>query len=127
MQKEQLNHNEDLRVHHLDLQDYKLISILHHIFSVKIFTVSRIPQIIQNFKQRKVIDLSPYYFIFLRSVASDYMWKQAPFLSGALGPFACDMIILIQMIIFSKNEETAEHDYEDKYVKEEEEEKEKSL
>ena len=64
MQKEQLNHNEDLRVHHLDLQDYKLISILRHIFSVKIFTVSRIPQIIQNFKQRKVIDLSPYYFIF---------------------------------------------------------------
>lgn len=118
----------------------QLVGSLFGWFATVIFTVSRIPQIIQNFKQGKVIDLSPYYFIlsilgnltyaisiFLRSVASDYMWKQAPFLSGALGPFACDMIILIQMIIFNKNEETTEHDYEDKYVKEEEEEKEKSL
>lgn len=78
-----------------------------------IFTVSRLPQIIQNAKQQAVDNLSPFYFIlsisgnftysfsvFLRSLESNYLWKQAPFLAGSIGPLACDLIVLIQMLYY---------------------------
>lgn len=111
----------------------QLVGSLFGWFATVIFTSSRIPQIIQNCKQGHVSDLSPYYFILsilgnltysvsilLRSLDNDYMWKQAPFLSGALGPLACDMAILLQMLIYRDYKVSKKNDCEDKYYKEDE-------
>lgn len=78
-----------------------------------IYLSSRIPQMMKNFKNRKVIDLSPVYVaftifgnltyvlsVFIRDFSSNYLWKQAPFIFGAVGPMSCDVIFTIQMCVF---------------------------
>jgi uncharacterized protein with PQ loop repeat len=74
-----------------------------------IFIASRIPQIIKNRQTRAVQDLSVLYIsmsalgnctyvvsLLLRSVEGTFLWRQAPFLVGAAGPMACDLILLGQ-------------------------------
>lgn len=102
---------------------YKKDQVVGSIFgwiATVIFTVSRVPQIVQNVKQQAVDNLSPFYFVlsisgnftysfsvFLRSLESNYLWKQAPFIAGSLGPLACDFIVLFQMLYYKrKNKRT---------------------
>ena len=78
-----------------------------------VYIGSRIPQVLKNFQNRKVIDLSPIYVcftifgnltyclsVFIKSLDGSYLWNQAPFLFGAMGPMFCDILFLIQMAIF---------------------------
>lgn len=78
-----------------------------------IYTSSRIPQLIKNFKNHKVVDLNPLYFIIMflanlfyvisilvRDTSPSYIWLQLPFMIGALGPICCDGCTLIQALIF---------------------------
>ncbi|OHT04118.1 PQ loop repeat family protein [Tritrichomonas foetus] len=80
-----------------------------------IYICSRVPQIMKNVKLQSVGDLSAFYFflsiagnftysfsVFLRNIESNYLWKQAPFLAGALGPLVCDVIVLSQMAYYGK-------------------------
>lgn len=90
-----------------------------------VYIGSRIPQIVTNFKNKKVIDLSPIYIcftilgnvtyclsVFIKSTESNYLWKQTPFIVGAIGPLTCDFLIVLQMCIFGiqkgqENEQTS--------------------
>lgn len=102
-------------------QKDQLVGSIFGWIATVIFTVSRLPQIVQNAKQKAVDNLSPFYFIlsisgnftysfsvFLRSLESDYLWKQAPFIAGSIGPLACDLIVLIQMLCYSKRNKKSE-------------------
>jgi uncharacterized protein with PQ loop repeat len=75
-----------------------------------IFISSRFPQISKDCRTKQVQNLSLLYLLMsvlgnftyclavaLRSVASEYLWKQTPFLVGSLGPMVCDMIMILQM------------------------------
>ena len=77
-----------------------------------IYIGSRIPQVIKNFKNGKVIDLSPIYVsftifgnltytlsVFIKDTSGSYLWKQAPFIFGAVGPMFCDFLFTFQMCI----------------------------
>ena len=77
-----------------------------------IYIGSRIPQVIKNFKNGKVIDLSPIYVsftifgnltytlsVFIKDTSGSYLWKQAPFIFGAVGPMMCDFLFTFQMCI----------------------------
>ncbi|KAK8889320.1 PQ loop repeat-containing protein 2 [Tritrichomonas musculus] len=88
----------------------QLVGSLFGWISGCVYIGSRIPQVIQNFKNHKVIDLSPIYVSFaifgnttyflsviIKSTERNYMWKQTPFLFGALGPLSCDVLFLFQM------------------------------
>ena len=88
-----------------------------------IYISSRIPQITKNAQLHSVGDLSPFYFflsitgnltycisVFLRSIEGDYLWKQTPFIAGAMGPLICDFIVLLQMAIYGKPRSISEND-----------------
>lgn len=88
----------------------QLVGSLFGWISGCVYIGSRIPQVITNFKNRIVTDLSPIYVCFalmgnatyvlsvlLKSVESNYMWRQTPFLFGAMGPMTCDILFLFQM------------------------------
>ena len=97
-------------------EPYKGSNLIGSIFgwcSGLIYTSSRIPQLIKNFRNHKVLDLNPLYFfimfvanlsyvisILVKSTDGQYLWKQTPFIIGALGPVFCDGITLIQAICF---------------------------
>ena len=78
-----------------------------------VYISSRIPQVALNFKNKFVANLSPFYFICavlgnttylaalgIRSLEGNFLWKQAPWILGAIGPFFCDVTTLIQMLVF---------------------------
>jgi uncharacterized protein with PQ loop repeat len=90
-----------------------------------IFIASRFPQISKNCRTRQVQDLSLLYLVMsilgnltycvavmLRSVAGEYLWKQAPFLIGCAGPMVCDIILTLQMSAYGsgKTNETSEEE-----------------
>jgi hypothetical protein len=52
--------------------------------------------------------------VLLRSVEPAYVWKQAPFLLGVLGPMVCDIILLFQKWIYSTTESDSTGDKEAK-------------
>lgn len=113
-------------------QKDQLIGSVFGWIATVIFTSSRFPQIIKNAKDKAVDNLSPFYFIlsisgnltysisvFLRSIESDYLWKQAPFLAGSIGPLACDLIVLFQMLYYKARNQTVSsscQNEEEKYV-----------
>lgn len=79
------------------------------------YIASRMPQIIKNFKRKKVDGLSPYFFItaflgnttygisiFLKNSSWPYIWSQFPWLVGSLGILFFDFTIIIQFLIFDK-------------------------
>ncbi|OHS98189.1 PQ loop repeat family protein [Tritrichomonas foetus] len=91
----------------------QLIGTLFGWIGGTVYIGSRIPQVIKNFQNRKVIDLSPIYVcftilgnatycisVFLRSLENDYLWRQTPFLYGAIGPLTCDVLFLVQMCVY---------------------------
>lgn len=97
----------------------QLVGSLFGWISGCVYIGSRIPQVIKNFKNKIVTDLSPIYVSFavfgnatyvisilLKSTEANYMWKQTPFLFGALGPMSCDILFLLQMCFlgFEKGE-----------------------
>jgi uncharacterized protein with PQ loop repeat len=78
-----------------------------------IFMSSRFPQISKDCHTKQVKDLSPIYLVLsilgnftycvavmLKSVAADYLWKQAPFIVGCAGPMVCDAIVILQMFVY---------------------------
>lgn len=78
-----------------------------------IYIFSRVPQVIKNFKDHKVRDLSPFYVsfsiagngtyvlsLFIKSIDGDWLWSQTPWIVGSLAPMTCDIIFLIQMCVF---------------------------
>jgi uncharacterized protein with PQ loop repeat len=82
-----------------------------------IFTASRLPQIAKNWKAHHVQGISLTYVIltFLgnvtytgsiltRSFDGTYLWKQAPFLAGAIGPMFCDVGVLYQYFTYPKQQ-----------------------
>ena len=81
--------------------------------SSSIYIISRLPQMMKNIKQRKVIDLSPLYSLFavlgngtylaslwIKDTSAQFNWDQAPWIVGAGGPMLCDIIFLIQMAVW---------------------------
>jgi uncharacterized protein with PQ loop repeat len=92
-----------------------------------IFIAARFPQLVKNYKAKAVHNLSILYVsmmiagnltytlsVLLRSVAMDYLWKQAPFLIGVLGPTVCDFILLFQKWMYSRNEPSSIREEEDR-------------
>lgn len=88
----------------------QLVGSLFGWISGCVYIGSRIPQVIKNFQNRMVTDLSPIYVSFavfgnttyfisiiLKSTEGNYMWRQTPFIFGALGPLSCDILFLFQM------------------------------
>lgn len=109
-----------LAVHASAATDYKtpyagsqLVGTLFGWGSAIIFTASRFPQMIKNCKDRKVGQLSPFYFtlsivgnftyfvsILIRDLSGTFLWKQTPFIVGAIGPMIGDIVVAVQMILF---------------------------
>ncbi|KAI5506010.1 basic amino acid transmembrane export protein, SEVEN transmembrane protein 1-related family [Trichomonas vaginalis G3] len=95
---------------------YKKADLVGTLFgwaSACIYISSRIPQVIKNFTDKIVKDLSPFYVIlaiagngtylmslFIKSVEAQFCWNQMPWIIGAGGPLCCDCIFLIQMCVF---------------------------
>jgi uncharacterized protein with PQ loop repeat len=78
-----------------------------------IFIASRLPQISKNWRKHQVQGIAlPYVLltflgnvtylssILIRSVEGSYIWKQAPFLVGAVGPMFCDVGVLFQYFTY---------------------------
>jgi len=78
-----------------------------------VYISSRIPQVKLNCKNHFVANLSPFYFVCavignttyllslgIRSLDAQFLWKQAPWILGALGPLFCDITTLLQMKIY---------------------------
>jgi uncharacterized protein with PQ loop repeat len=91
-----------------------------------IFTASRIPQILKNRAARCIRDLSLHFIlmiflgnltyvasVLLRGVEASYIWKQAPFLTGAVGPMLCDVVLLFQLCTYPRTAPTTESEEED--------------
>jgi uncharacterized protein with PQ loop repeat len=91
-----------------------------------IFCSARIPQIRQNLRTKSVQNLSVSYIammivgnltyaiaVFLRGVESSYIWKQAPFLTGVLGPMVCDCVLLFQKWLYAGHEPSYTGEEED--------------
>jgi uncharacterized protein with PQ loop repeat len=92
-----------------------------------IFISARIPQLTKNFKAKAVHNLSILYIsmmiagnltytlsVLLRSVEGTYLWKQAPFLIGVIGPTVCDFILLFQKWLYSGNNASSVGEEEEK-------------
>ena len=90
-----------------------LIGSIFGWFSSIVYISSRVPQVVLNFKRRHVSNLSPYYFLctitgnttyflslLIRDRSGQFMWKQAPWLVGSLGPLSLDITTAIQMCVF---------------------------
>lgn len=95
-----------------------------------VYIASRVPQVVENVKNKKVLDLSVGFVILsilgnvtysgslvIRSREGSFMWKQAPFLTGSLGPLSFDFVLLFQMMIYgigssdvNKNEASEEEE-----------------
>ena len=86
--------------------------------SSSIYIISRLPQMMKNIKQRKVIDLSPLYSLFavlgnatylaslwIKDTSAQFNWDQAPWIVGAGGPMLCDITFLIQMAVWGIQKE----------------------
>ncbi|OHT14688.1 hypothetical protein TRFO_14867 [Tritrichomonas foetus] len=84
-----------------------------------IYIGSRIPQAIQNFKQKQVKDLSLAFVILMcvsnlsyilsvlfKSNNLVYLWMQVPYLVGAFGPMFLDLVSITQYFVYSKNKKT---------------------
>lgn len=81
--------------------------------SAIIYTSSRFPQLYKNFVTSQVGDINPLYIvfsflgnfayclsIFVKSIDPQWCWEQTPWIVGAAGPCLCDILLLIQMIIY---------------------------
>ena len=75
-----------------------------------IYISSRIPQVTLNCRKKFVSDLSPFYFVctisgnttyllslFIRSTDVNFLWKQAPWLTGVIVPLSLDVTTMLQM------------------------------
>ena len=92
-----------------------------------IYIGSRIPQVIKNFQQKQVKDLSLGFVILmiasnasyigsvlLRGDDLSYLWLQVPYLLGAFGPMSFDIMTLIQHYVYSRRNRVGYHDIDDK-------------
>jgi uncharacterized protein with PQ loop repeat len=83
-----------------------------------IFIASRLPQIAKNWKAHQVQGISVIYVILtflgnltyvgsilIRSLDGTYVWKQTPFLAGAIGPMFCDAGVLFQYYTYPRREQ----------------------
>lgn len=108
-------------------QGSNLVGTLFGWVGAVVYISSRIPQVVTNFKNRKVLDLSPFFVmlsimgnvtytgsVLIRSIEGSFMWKQAPFLTGSVGPLTCDIIFAIQMAVFGIG---TSHHQQDEVVK----------
>jgi len=90
-----------------------LVGTLFGWLSAIIYISSRIPQVRLNCKRKHVTDLSPFYFLctisgnttyllslFIRSTEGNFLWKQAPWITGVVVPLSCDIITAFQMCIY---------------------------
>ena len=119
-------------------EPYRGTTLIGSIFgrlSSIVYISSRIPQVVLNFKRKFVSNLSPFYFactitgnttyflsLLIRDTGAEFMWKQAPWIVGSLGPWACDITTAIQMCVFgftttsicgAESEEENEHRSQD--------------
>ena len=81
--------------------------------STVIFITSRVPQLAKNFSEKSFGDISVVWLIFsivgdlpyfvsilVRDVSGTYLWRQTPFIVGAVGPAVLDIFLLLQMLIY---------------------------
>lgn len=90
------------------------------------YVVSRLPQIVKNFKRKKTEGLSLQFFfcalianssyaisIFLADTRWEWIWSQFPWLIGSAGIIPFDFLVVIQGIMYSEPEQeeqpTEEH------------------
>ena len=93
----------------------KLAGTMFGWVSTIIFCASRIPQLIKNCREKNFGDLSAIWLIFsiagnlsyflsvlIRDFSGTYLWRQTPFIVGAVGPALLDSLLMIQMCVFKK-------------------------
>ena len=81
--------------------------------STVIFITSRVPQLVKNFSEKSFGDISVVWLLFsivgnlsyfvsilVRDVSGTYLWRQTPFIVGAVGPAVLDSFLLLQMFIY---------------------------
>lgn len=94
---------------------FQLAGTLMGWLSAICFTSARVPQIVKNFKAKRVGELSPFFFamttsmnftsalsIVLKDTSGTFLWKQLPFLMCAIGPLMGDVVIAIQMCAYKE-------------------------
>ena len=85
------------------------------------YTYSRIPQVILNYNNKFVRDISPLFLscaiagnstyaisVFLWSIDLQYLWNQLPWLVGVIGPLLFDLIAVFQMLYFGFSVESSQ-------------------
>lgn len=111
-----------------------LVGTLFGWASAAIYISSRIPQVIKNFKDRTVGDLSPMYVIFavlgngtylmsifIKSLEPQFCWNQMPWIVGAGGPCLCDITFLFQMCCYGLSTSASSQKFVDQPEEEQEE------
>lgn len=91
----------------------KLVGTVFAWVSTVIFITSRVPQLAKNFSEKSFGDISVVWLIFsivgnlsyfvsilVRDVSGTYLWRQTPFIVGAVGPAVLDIFLLLQMLIY---------------------------
>ena len=99
----------------------KLSGTLFAWVSTIIFVSSRLPQIARNFRSKSFGDISAVWLVFsivgnltyflsiiVRDVSGTYLWRQTPFIVGAVGPACLDIILMVQMCLFRNVSERSE-------------------
>lgn len=89
------------------------------------YCTSGSPQIRKNHARKKVSNISPIYIAFviggngtyvlavvIRSLDPSFLWQQAPWIIGSLGPMISDSIIAIQMCIYGVDKDECKEDTE---------------
>ncbi|OHT14687.1 PQ loop repeat family protein [Tritrichomonas foetus] len=107
-------------------QGRELVGTIFGWIGTFIFIGSRIPQVVKNFKQKQVKDLSLTFVILMvasnlsyvasvlfRSKNLVYIWMQVPYLTGSFVPMLFDVITLIQYGVYSKKKNNIIVDGED--------------
>ncbi|KAI9264414.1 PQ loop repeat-domain-containing protein [Sporodiniella umbellata] len=86
--------------------------------SATLYIASRVPQLVQNYKNKSTEGLSIGMFlcavmgnlfytssIFLKSTKSDYLIKNLSWIAGSLGTLVFDFVIFIQFFVYKSNKE----------------------
>lgn len=99
--------------------------------STIIFVSSRLPQIVRNCRSKSFGDISAVWLVFsivgnltyflsiiVRDVSGTYLWRQTPFIVGAVGPACLDIFLMVQMCLFRSisdaSEDTSAHEENEK-------------
>ena len=80
-----------------------------------LYLFSRVTQLIKNLEKKYITDFSPFYIalivsanatyslsVFIRSIDSNYLWRQAPWIVGSIGPMCFDIFTACMMCYYGR-------------------------